>query len=172
LMRLLMILVRAKMDSKRRNHHESMDVCQSVARNFVEEWQAGKVQFPNEAALVGYLQTVVRNKLTDLSRRDQAARRGGGAVPVPIDSERGVSEGAIPSHGPGASGSIAARETHERILRSLSEEERRLIEFRQRGRDWDEIATELGESSSALRKRWSRLQIRIGEMLAQESKEQ
>lgn len=166
LVRLLMIMVRARMDHKLRAGRESMDVCQSVAKSFVDDWQAGRVQFENEAALAGYLQTVVRNKLADLSRRDTALRRGGGDRPLPIDDERGVSASAIAGTGPGASSIVAEAELREKSLANLTDEDRALIDLRRRGLEWDQIAAELGESSAALRKRWSRLQARVAGDLA------
>lgn len=165
LLRLLMILVRAKMDARLRNQRESVDVCQSVAKSFVEDWEAGKVKFASEAALAGYLQKVVRNKLADLSRRDTAARRGGGATPLPIDAERGVAEEALHDGAAGLSSVIADRELHANMLEGLTAEEVRLIDYRKRGLDWEQIAKETGESSVALRKRWSRLQAKLSDQL-------
>lgn len=165
LVRLLMIMVRARMSPKLRASRESVDVCQSVAKSFVEDWQSGRLKFENEAALAGYLQTVVRNKLADLSRRDTAARRGGGVLPVAIDSDHGVSEGAIAAQQPGASTMAEARELNDRLLGEITPEEHQLIDLRRRGLEWEQIADIMHESSAALRKRWSRLQERIGDRL-------
>ncbi len=165
LVRLLMIMVRARMSPKLRASRESMDVCQSVAKSFVSDWQSGRLRFENEAALAGYLQTVVRNKLADLSRRDTALRRGGGAVPIAIDDERGVPAEVIPADQAGASTNAEAEELKDRLLASITPEEHRLIDLRRRGLEWEQVAEMMGESSAALRKRWSRLQERIGEKL-------
>ncbi|MBL8744731.1 MAG: hypothetical protein JNK58_00085 [Phycisphaerae bacterium] len=168
LVRLLMIMVRARMSPRLRASRESVDVCQSVAKSFVHDWQTGRLRFENEAALAGYLQTIVRNKLADLARRDTAQRRGGGAVPLAIDDEHGVPSENIPAQSPGASTIAAAAELQSRLLDSITPEEHRLIDLRRRGIEWDQIAEMLGESSAALRKRWSRLQERLGDRLADE----
>lgn len=165
LVRLLMIMVRARMSPKLRASRESVDVCQSVAKSFVLDWQAGKIQFENQAALAGYLQTIVRNKLADLSRRDTAQRRGGGEAPIAIDDHHGVPADAIQADGAGASTIAEAEELHQRLIGEITPEEHQLIDLRRRGLDWNQIADMLGESSAALRKRWSRLQERIGERL-------
>jgi DNA-directed RNA polymerase specialized sigma24 family protein len=162
LVHLLIILVRARMSPKLRASRESVDVCQSVAKSFVEDWQAGRLAFDNEAALAGYLQTVVRNKLADLARRDTAARRGGGVSPLAIDEAHGVSEGAIVHGGAGASTIAEARELGDRLDAALTDEDRRLIDLRRRGLEWETIASMTGESAAALRKRWSRMQERVG----------
>lgn len=88
--RLLTIFVRAGMGHRLRDHRESADVCQSIARSFIEDHAAGAVKFENEAALVGYLKTVVRSKLAMLARHDGAMKRGGGAARVGLDQVDGV----------------------------------------------------------------------------------
>jgi RNA polymerase sigma factor (sigma-70 family) len=165
LIRLLIILVRARLDARLRAQRESMDVCQSVARSFVEDWRAGRLRFENDAALAGYLQTVVRNKLTDLARHNLAARRGGGEALRAIDEADGISAGVIPAGGEGASTIVAGEELRARIEATLSPSERELIALRKRGLEWERIAERLGETPEALRKRWSRLQERIAEEL-------
>lgn len=165
LVRLLIVMVRARMSPRLRVGRESVDVCQSVAKSFVEDWQAGRLKFENEAALAGYLQTVVRNKLADLSRHDNAARRGGGERVLPIDEEHGIGAGGIAGDGAGASTIAEVGELRDLVMESLTPEERRLIDLRRRGMEWEQIAEVTGESSSALRKRWSRLQNSLRERL-------
>lgn len=157
--RLLVILVRARMDARMRARHESMDVCQSVAKSFVEDWQAGKVRFENEAALAGYLKTVVKNKLVDLSRHDGAARRGGGEQPLTIDHPDAPEPSA--PRGTTASRDAINLELFDRIMEQFSEPERRLIDLRRRGLEWEQIAALVGEGADVLRKRWSRMQARV-----------
>ena len=167
LVRLLMIMVRSKMDSRLRTRRESIDVCQSVVKSFVEDFHEGKVHFENEAALAGYLQAIVKNKLIDLARHDGAQRRGGGRHAFSLnDSSAGDAfEPASPIGG--ASSIISSEERQRMVMDSLSLDERRLIDLRGRGLEWEQIADMTGESSAALRKRWSRLQQR----LASDSKE-
>lgn len=163
LMRLLMILVRARMDARLRSRRESVDVCQSVVKSFVEDFHAGKVAFENEAALAGYLQTVVKNKLTDLARMDTAQRRGGGRPDAPLHDPVTGSDLAPSDGGAGASTVAANAEARDRLMARLGEEDRRLFDMRARGLEWEQIAELTGETSAALRKRWSRMQQRLAD---------
>jgi DNA-directed RNA polymerase specialized sigma24 family protein len=56
---------------------------------------------------------------------------------------------------------VAARELLAEAHKRLSEEERRLVEMRNQGRDWADIARELGEGPEALRKRLARAVQRV-----------
>ncbi len=167
LLRLLMIFVRAGMGTRLRDHRESMDVCQSVARSFVEDFGRGTLVFESEAALAGYLKQTVRTKLADLSRHDGARKRGAGARAFAI--------------GPGESGDVAVRdpssdepgpdtvilegEAKERALAALGEDDRTLVRLRLEGQSWDDISRLTGKNAAALRQQFSRAQRRIAETL-------
>jgi DNA-directed RNA polymerase specialized sigma24 family protein len=155
LLRLLMIYIRAGMGRRLRDHRESVDVCQSLARSFVEDFEAGKLEFPSEAALAGYIQQVVRSKLADLGRHDGALKRGGGAA---HDGDvAGVSTG-----GAGPASVAAAREGTERAMAQLTPEEQELVRLRGSGVEWEVIARQLGGTPTALRQQYSRVQRRLG----------
>jgi len=166
LLRLVSIFVRAGMGHRLRDHRESMDVCQSVARSFVEDFAGGRLSFPNESALAAYLQRVVRNKLAELGRHDATVKRGGGRRPLAVDSG-GADGGVNPAaHSPTASEEAAAAELLSQIEQELTESDRTLIQMRRQGLEWDQIASQLGKDSATLRQRWARLQKRIGDRLA------
>jgi DNA-directed RNA polymerase specialized sigma24 family protein len=170
LLRLLAIYVRGAMGTALRDHRESMDVCQSIARSFVEDFAGGKVRFENEQALAGYLQQVVRSKLAALARHDGAAKRGGGAGAVPIGiSDSGGSGFIPPAADHTASTSARDREAARRVVDSLTEEEQTLVRLRRTGLEWDHIARELGKDPAALRQQYSRLQRRISDEIGGES---
>ena len=57
------------------------------------------------------------------------------------------------------------RDLLQEVQRRLSAEERRLLELRNQGCDWAAIASELGGSSEALRRRLSRALDRVAEQL-------
>jgi RNA polymerase sigma factor (sigma-70 family) len=154
LLRLLMIYIRAGMGRKLRNHRESMDVCQSLARSFIEDFEAGKLEFSSEAALAAYIQQTVRHKLADLARHDGALKRGGAAVHV------GDADGA---HSPALSPAsfTESREALERAMARLTEDERELLRLRTSGLEWEAIARQLNRTPEALRQQFSRLQRRL-----------
>ncbi|MBL8964424.1 MAG: hypothetical protein KF787_01055 [Phycisphaeraceae bacterium] len=157
LLRLLMIFVRVGMGESLRRHRDSVDLCQSVARSFVGDLREGRLEFPTEAALVAYLQRVVRTKLAQAARHDNAAKRGGGIV---LEHARNGPD-ALPSQVPTASMDAVGGESARRWLDALSPDERDLIRLRQAGLAWDQIGHRLGKSPESLRQTWSRLQRRF-----------
>lgn len=161
--RLLSIFVRSSMGEALRRHRESVDVCQTVARSLVGDMRAGKLSFPNEAALVGYLQTVVRTKLAELARRDRALKRGGPGAAVEGPARAAVgSISEVAAGDPTASQHADLDERLGRALGGITPEEMELIRLRRTGMDWDQISAHTGRSSGALRKQWSRLVERAG----------
>lgn len=166
LLRLLAIYVRGAMGTALRDHRESMDVCQSIARSFVEDFAGGKLRFENEQALAGYLQQVVRSKLAALARHDGAAKRGGGLSAVPIGASDSCGSGFVPpAPDPTASTSAGDRESARRIFETLSQEEQTLVRLRRSGLEWEHIARELGKDAATLRQQFSRLQRRISDQI-------
>jgi RNA polymerase sigma factor (sigma-70 family) len=162
LMSLVMVFVRSTMGSRLRDHRESSDVCQSIARSFVEDFDAGKVHFESEAALVAYLRTVVRTKLALLARHDSAVKRGGRA---PVLGSLAIDHAHAPPRAGEGPPSYAARsdEATERALSTLTPDEQTLIRLRGRGLSWDRIAAELGRDEALLRKQFSRARERLAQ---------
>jgi hypothetical protein len=167
-LRLLMIFVRGKMGPGLRSRHESADICQSIAKSFVEDHGAGKVQFENEAALVGYLREVVRSKLAEVARRDGALKRA---------RFEGVSAGGPGDGGAGAGGSWVAieptgdeptgedvvlrAEMVERCVDRLTPTEAVLLRLRSAGQDWSQVGSAIGMSATTARQQYSRLVRRL-----------
>ncbi len=163
LLRLVSIFVRVRMGNRLRNHRESMDVCQSIAKSFVDDASKGQLTFDSPAALTAYLQRVVQTKLAELARHDAALKRGGGIGDAAALDAFGSAIAA--DNSPTASRQALHDEVSERILQALSEEERHLVTLRRRGIEWAEIARSLSINEATLRQRWSRLQKRIQELL-------
>jgi DNA-directed RNA polymerase specialized sigma24 family protein len=159
LLRLVGIYVRAGMGRALRDRRESLDVCQSVAKSFVDDMAAGKLQFDNEAAVAGYLQKVVKSKLAELAREDRAQKRGGGLGPQELH------ESGIEADDASTLDRLAQDEQWQRVMDALSDHERALIALRRRGIEWPQIAEQLGRDPAALRQQFSRLQKRVIEDL-------
>ncbi|HLO42166.1 MAG TPA: ECF-type sigma factor [Phycisphaerales bacterium] len=163
LLRLLTIFVRAGMGESLRRHRESVDICQSVAKSFVSDLRDGRLEFPTEAALVAYLQQVVRTKLAQAARHDRAQKRGGGVVVHGLEAhpaDSGLCE-QLAGHEPSGSAHLAGKEYAAQMAIELSGEDQELIRLRQSGLSWDEIALRLEKTPAAVRKSWSRLQQRL-----------
>jgi DNA-directed RNA polymerase specialized sigma24 family protein len=82
-------------------------------------------------------------------------RRGGGRV------EGGVEDREIVAPGPSPSQLVTQHELVQEARRRLSADERQLLERRQQGQAWTEIATTAGGSPEALRKQLARAIERV-----------
>lgn len=164
LLRLLMIFVRAGMGSAIRDHRESDDVCQSIARSFVEDHALGKVRFASEGEVIAYLKTIVRSKMAELARHDRAGKRGGGAgTPVPVDAATEIPGPAEPE----VELDERTRESLRRTLGSLGDQERELVRMKLAGLEWAQIAELMEKDAVLLRKQWSRLLTRLRDGLTE-----
>ena len=96
---------------------------------------------------------MARNKLNSQARKQYAQRRDRRRVAVGDQYEdQFVAAGESPSM------VLAAREL---LHRRLSPDERRLLEMRNQGHDWSTIASEIGGTAVALRRRLSRALDRV-----------
>ena len=138
---------------------DSMDICQSVLGNFFARAALGQFELDEPRQLLKLLVTMARNRLTDLARQQHAERRDQRRE-VSLDAE--MQAGLEPlARDPSPSQVVAGRELLEQVRARLSDDERRIADQRAAGRDWGQIAAELGESGEALRKRLARALDRI-----------
>jgi len=138
---------------------DSMDICQSVMASFFVRAAAGVYDLETPEQLLKLLATMARNKLANQANRLRAARR----------DQRRI-EGAdvaleVAGHDPRPSVVVSARELLGEVQRRLTPEERQILERRERGSDWAEIAHDLGGSPEALRKRFTRGVDRVAKQL-------
>lgn len=145
-------VVRVRLGGATRRVHDSVDVCQSVFANFFVRVTAGQFDVASQDQLLKLLVTMACNRVTDKHRQQHAARRMDRHL-RPLDQadlERLPGPAATPAD------QAAVRDLYEQVLGQLSPEERYLADQRALGRDWPELAAELGETAGALRKRLSR----------------
>jgi RNA polymerase sigma factor (sigma-70 family) len=136
---------------------DSMDVCQSVLASFFMRTSAGQYDLTRPEQLVRLLVTMARNKVVSAARHQHRQRR---------DSRRAVAGGSallatIVDRGPGPSELVAGQEMLARMRRSLSPGELHLVELRNEGLAWGEIADRLGGTAQARRVQLSRALDRI-----------
>lgn len=156
LSRLVTVFVRARMGPSVRaggGGRESIDICQSVAKSFVEDAGRGKLAFENEAALMAYLKLVVRTKLAEAKRRDESRPHApmGGSISIEAADGRGTTPSV----------DVETGQAIDAAWAGLSDADRELARLRKAGVEWGVIAQRLGESETVLRKRFSRLQERV-----------
>jgi RNA polymerase sigma-70 factor (ECF subfamily) len=140
---------------------DSMDICQSVMASFFVRASEGQFDMDSPDQLIKLLVTMARNKLLDQARKQQATRRDQRRVEPanPEDLE------ALPGHGSSPSEVLLGKELLQRVRDELEEDERYLVDQRLLGREWPEIAAELGERPDTLRMRLTRAINRIARRL-------
>jgi RNA polymerase sigma-70 factor (ECF subfamily) len=140
---------------------DSIDICQSVLANFFIRAASGQFDIERPEQLTGLLVKMAKNKLRDHWRKQTADRRDIRRVAADnVDALDLLAAGqATPSQ------VVASRELLEEALRRLSDEERRLALLRADGRDWDEIASEVGSTPAAVRMRLTRAMNRVAQDL-------
>jgi RNA polymerase sigma-70 factor (ECF subfamily) len=150
---------------------DSMDICQSVLASFFVRTALGQYELETPDQLLRLLATMTRNKLANQAKGLRAARRDFRRVKAQDDtagdedsSDMGRIEGLAGS-GPTPSRVIAARELLEEARRRFSPDEFLLLKRREQGHEWAEIATELGSSPEAIRKRLTRAIDRVAHEL-------
>jgi RNA polymerase sigma-70 factor (ECF subfamily) len=132
---------------------DSMDVCQSVLGKFFVYAAAGELELDDPQRVLGLLATMARNRLRDHARKHQA--RG----PVAGEGPAGLED--VAGGGPSPSSVVASRELLQAVLERLAPPERYLAEQRGLGREWGDLAAELGDSPWTLRKRLRRALDRV-----------
>jgi RNA polymerase sigma factor (sigma-70 family) len=143
---------------------DSMDICQSVMASFFVRAALGQFDLDTPDQLLRLLATMTRNKLIGQVKGQAAARRDFRRVagaPAAHDGETKNGVEQIAGRYPTPSRDVAARELLEEALRRLSPEEKKILDFREQGGQWAQIATELGSSPEALRKRFVRAVDRV-----------
>jgi RNA polymerase sigma factor (sigma-70 family) len=163
LLRIVRMLVRSGMGKRLRDFRDSADVCQSIARSFIVDHREGALSFASDKQLVAYLRTVVRSKLASLARSDQALKRGG-STNRNIGSSIDITQFAAPDRGLDPADSSLREEASSQVNAALTEDDRELARLRLRGLEWNQIAEQLQQDPQVLRKRWSRLIERLGQL--------
>jgi RNA polymerase sigma-70 factor (ECF subfamily) len=144
-------------DPRLRRLIDSVDVCQSVLANFFVRVGLGEFDLRQPEQLLHLLIVMARNKLRDKARRQRAVRRDQGRLEAHPD---GVLD-ALAAREPGPARVAAERDLLAEVRRLLTDEERYLADQRALGREWSEIAAQLGVLPDGLRKKLSRALDRV-----------
>jgi RNA polymerase sigma-70 factor (ECF subfamily) len=149
-------------DPKLRRVIDSGDICQSVFASFFVRAAVGGYDLESPDQLLRLLATIARNKLADHANRERAERRDQRRIdPTAVLEE-------CPASGDSPSRQAAAIELVQEAQRRLTPHERALLERRNQGLEWAEIADELGGSPDGLRVRLARAVARIRRQLGLE----
>jgi RNA polymerase sigma factor (sigma-70 family) len=148
------------LNAKLRRTVDSVDICQSVLASFFVRTALSQYQIDTPTQLVNLLVSMARNKLADQLRHEHAGRRDNRRVEA-----QDVNERELVGVEPTPSQFVANRDLLEEFRRRMSDDERRLAEQRSLGREWADIAAELGGRPDALRKKLDRAVNRIAREL-------
>jgi RNA polymerase sigma-70 factor (ECF subfamily) len=146
-------------DPRLRRLLDSQDICQSVWKSFFVRAALGQYQLGQPEDLLKLLTTMAYHKVTDQAHQQQAQRRDYRRV------EGGGKERAALAPGAGPSQQVALGELAQEARRRLSPQEQHLVELRAQGREWREIAAEVGGTPEALRKQHARTVGRVTRQL-------
>jgi RNA polymerase sigma factor (sigma-70 family) len=139
---------------------DSMDICQSVLASFFVRAALGQYELGTPQQLLGLLVKMAQNKVARQAKAQRAGRRDYRRIVAEIEGGLDVAaRDASPSR------QAAARELLDEARRLLGPEESAVLERRERGSGWAEIAAELGGSPDALRVRMARAVDRVARHL-------
>ena len=152
--------VRVKLrDPRLRRLVETVDICQSVFASFFVRTSLGQYDLENPDKLIRLLVTIARNKVAHQANREHAACRDQRRIHAGADVGDCAAPGGTPSR------QLAARELVYEARRRMSAEEIGLLERREQGLGWAEIAGELGGTPDGQRVRLARAVARISREL-------
>jgi RNA polymerase sigma-70 factor (ECF subfamily) len=138
-------------DPKLRRLLEPEDLCQSVLKSFFVRAASGQYDLDSPTKLLALLRAMARNKLSKQARRHQTLRRD-----LRRDVSLDLAAPNVAAAGPSPSRIAIGREILDAFRGRLTDEERRLADFRSQGCDWAEVARELGGTPQARRKQLAR----------------
>jgi RNA polymerase sigma-70 factor (ECF subfamily) len=147
-----------------RRTFDSMDICQSVMGSFFLRAALGEYDLDRPEDLIRLLISMTRNKVVDATRRQRAQRR---------DHRRSTSLEAVDLEAstPSPSQIAEGRELLAAFRDRLSDDERQLADLRALGREWADIARQVGGTAEARRKQLTRAIARVSRELGLEELE-
>ena len=129
-----------------------------MLKSFFIRATAGQFELDSQEKLLALLRAMARNKIAHEARKQRTLRR---------DLRRDVNLGEVelPATDPSPSRLAIGRELLDAFRSRLSAEERRMADLRSSGREWAEIAADLGGTPQARRKQLSRAVKRVSQEL-------
>jgi RNA polymerase sigma-70 factor (ECF subfamily) len=150
-------------DPALRRAMDSEDICQSVLADFFIRAANGQFDLDSPEQLIKLLATMARNKVLRKVEHEHAARRDAGRrIPVAADSLDVPANACTPSQ------IVMRQELADEARQRLTDEERLLAEQRALGRNWMDIAAELGITPDSARMKLARGLDRVSKELGLE----
>jgi len=130
---------------------DSEDICQSVLASFFVRMALGQYDLEQPEDLLKLFAVMARNKVVNKARRMDVQGQGGERV-----SLADLSNSVLAAASAGPSRHAALKDLLHEVRRRLPREENDLLEMRQQGVTWADIAERVGDNPDALRKRLNR----------------
>ena len=153
-------------DPRLRRAFDSMDVCQSVLASFFVRAAAGEYDLEQPDQLRKLLVGMARKKLFFQVRKQRAQRRDVRRL-EPINRD----DAAAAATDPSPSRLCEAKDLLHSLQQRLTPEERQLAVLRAQGREWLDIAAQVGGTPSGRRKQLTRAINRVARELGLDAKE-
>jgi RNA polymerase sigma-70 factor (ECF subfamily) len=156
--------IRARLRNRQlRRLLDSTDICQSVLFDFFGRVNAGAYALSTPEELLKLLAVMARNHLINQALRQQAKRRDHRRLaPGSVEKWQMLDRGSSPSQ------HVAALELVQKARQLLSTQEHQLLELRENGHGWSQIARLVGDTPESLRKRLTRAIARVTQILGLE----
>ncbi len=141
---------------------DSLDVSQSVLASFLLRSSEGQFDVDRPEKLIALLLTMARNKLASRARSERRRKRDvRRIVSYNLHEILGVeSQDAEPCE------VLIQQELWEQVQEHLSDEDRQLIELREAGKTWAQIAQTMGGTAQGRRMQLARSLHRVGEEIS------
>jgi RNA polymerase sigma-70 factor (ECF subfamily) len=143
-------------DPRLRRNFDSLDICQSVLASFFVRAALGQYELDQPEHLIKLLVTMTRNKLVGQVRKHQSECRDNRRLAAEGQEKlKSVAGGATPSC------LVGGEELLQEFRKRMTPEEWQIAEQRNQGRNWEQIAGELGGSAESRRKQLARAVNRV-----------
>jgi RNA polymerase sigma-70 factor (ECF subfamily) len=139
---------------------DSSDICQAVLLRFFVRVATGPSDIDTPEQVLKLLATMARTQVVNEALRQQAAKRDCRRL-----AEARAEERDTPAPGPSPSQHAAVAELLEKARHLFAPDEWQLLQLRKEGREWADIARELGGTADGLRKRLARAVARVTQAL-------
>jgi RNA polymerase sigma-70 factor (ECF subfamily) len=147
-------------DRQLRRFLDSTDICQSVLLRFFARVATGPYELDTPEQVLKLLTTLARNQVVNAALQQQAAKRDcRRQVCARVEERTAVARDSSPSQ------HVILEELLVKARQALTPAERQLLELRQQGWEWGDIADLVGGTPDGVRKQLARAMDRVTQAL-------
>jgi RNA polymerase sigma-70 factor (ECF subfamily) len=160
---MLQRVAQAQLAQPLRRRIDPEDIVQSACRTFFRRVQGGELQLTDSESLWRLLCAITLNKAREQARFHSQQKRGMSREvhAAEADGDSGRDDFGLAAPGPTPEEAAAFADEFERLLRSLDEEERQIVDLKLQECTHDEVAQRLGISERTVRRLFKRVQAKL-----------